>query len=95
MTVLPDFRSSLIVVKVFLMKAIMARLVPAPEILLSWLLKNTHLLRCAHPSSLRRTVKYASFLVISRALQLNVFDQPVKNHLFNNLLVKFRQGRIF
>ncbi len=48
---------------------------------------NTHLLRCAHPSSLRRTAKYASFLIISRALHLNVFDQPVKNHFFNNLLV--------
>jgi hypothetical protein len=53
------------------------------------LLKNTHLLRCAHPSSLRRTVKYASFLMISRALQLNVFDQPVKNYFFNNLLYFF------
>jgi hypothetical protein len=34
-------------------------------------------------------MKYASFLVISRALHLNVFDQPVKNHLFNNLLKNF------
>jgi len=41
-------------------------------------LKNTHLLRCAHPSSLQRTAQYASFLVISRALHLNVFDQPEK-----------------
>jgi hypothetical protein len=49
-------------------------------------LKNTHLLRCAHPSSLRRTEKYASFLVISRALHLDVFDQPVENHFSNNLL---------
>jgi hypothetical protein len=49
-------------------------------------LKNTHLLRCAHRSSLRRTVTYASFLAISRALHLNVFDQPVKNYFFNNLL---------
>jgi hypothetical protein len=40
------------------------------------LLKNTHLLRYAHPSSLRRTGKYASFLLISRALHLDVFDQP-------------------
>jgi hypothetical protein len=39
-------------------------------------LKNTHLLRCAYPSSLRRTVKYASFLRISHALHLDVFDQP-------------------
>jgi hypothetical protein len=30
-------------------------------------------------------MKYASFLVISRALHLDVFDQPVKNHFFNNL----------
>jgi len=44
----------------------------------SRLLENTHLLRCAHPSSLQRTAKYASFLVISRALHLNVFDQPEK-----------------
>jgi hypothetical protein len=49
-------------------------------------LKNTHLRRCAHPSPLRRTKKYASFLVISRALQLNVFDQPVKKHFFNKLI---------
>jgi hypothetical protein len=41
-------------------------------------LKNTHLQRCARPSSLRRTMKCASFLNISRALHLNVFDQPVK-----------------
>ncbi len=50
------------------------------------LLKNTHLLRCAHPSSLRRTRKYNSFLRISRALHLDVFDQPVKDYFFNNLL---------
>jgi hypothetical protein len=50
------------------------------------LLKNTHLLRCAHPLSLRRTRKYASFLVISHALHLNIFDQPVKNYFSNNLL---------
>ena len=29
---------------------------------------------------------YASFLVISRALHLNVFDQPGENHFFNNRL---------
>jgi hypothetical protein len=48
----------------------------------SRLLKNTHLLRYAHPSSLRRTEKYASFLMILRALHLNVFEQPVKKILF-------------
>jgi hypothetical protein len=32
-------------------------------------------------------VKYASFLLISRALHLNVFDQPGNNYFFNNLLI--------
>ena len=50
------------------------------------LLKNTHLLRCAHPSSLQRTVKYASFLLISRALHPDVFDQPARKLFFYNLL---------
>jgi hypothetical protein len=50
-------------------------------------LKNTHLLRYAHPSSLQRTTKYASFLRISRALHLDVFDQPEKNYFFNTLIV--------
>jgi len=54
----------------------------------SKLLKNTRLLCCAHPSSLRRTVMYASFLRISCALHPDVFDQPGKNHFFNNLLVE-------
>jgi hypothetical protein len=49
-------------------------------------LKNTHLLRYAHPSSLRRTGKYDSFLRISRALHPDVFDQPGKDYFFNNLL---------
>jgi hypothetical protein len=47
-------------------------------------LKNTHLLRCAYPSSLQRTAKYASFLVMSRAVHLNVFDQPGKNSFSTN-----------
>jgi hypothetical protein len=50
-------------------------------------LKNAHLQRSPHPSSLRRTVKYASFLLISRALHLDVFDQPGKNNFLNNLLI--------
>jgi hypothetical protein len=29
---------------------------------------------------------YASFLRISRALHLDVFEQPAENHFFNNLL---------
>jgi hypothetical protein len=34
------------------------------------LLKNGHLLRFPHPSSLQRTAKYASLLKISEALHL-------------------------
>jgi hypothetical protein len=44
------------------------------------LLKNDHLLRFPHPSSLRRTLKYASFLRISRALHLGIFEQPEQNY---------------
>jgi len=44
------------------------------------LLKNIHLLRYALPSSLRRTGMYASFLGISRALHLAVFDQHGENY---------------
>jgi hypothetical protein len=55
------------------------------------LLKNTHLLRYAHSrklsGSLRRTIKYDSFLRMSRALHLDVFDQPGKNCFFNNLII--------
>jgi hypothetical protein len=38
-------------------------------------MKNAHLRRFPHPSSLRRTSLYASFLGISGALHLDVFDQ--------------------
>jgi hypothetical protein len=48
----------------------------------SSLLKNVHLLRFLHPSSLRRTSKYASFLRISGALLLGIFEQPAKNDFF-------------
>jgi hypothetical protein len=53
---------------------------------LSRLLKNAHLLRFPHPSSLRRTVKYASFLRISGALHPGIFEQPDENDFFSNLL---------
>ena len=46
-------------------------------------LKNVHLRRSPHPSSLRRTPKYASLLRISGALHLGIFDQPEENHLFS------------
>jgi hypothetical protein len=42
------------------------------------LLKNGHLLRFPHPSSLQRTAKYASLLRISEALHLALFEQPGK-----------------
>jgi hypothetical protein len=55
------------------------------------LLENAHLpfgmltalskvagLRYPHPSSLRRTCLYASFLGISEALQLDIFHQPLR-----------------
>ena len=39
--------------------------------------ENAHLLRYPHPSSLRRTAMYASFLGISEALYLGIFKQPL------------------
>jgi hypothetical protein len=53
---------------------------------LSRLLKNGHLRRFLHPSSLRRTAKYASFLWISGALHLTIFEQPEKDDFFSSLL---------
>jgi hypothetical protein len=46
--------------------------------MLSRLLKNAHLLRFSRLSSLQRTGKYASLLRISRALQVAIFEKPVK-----------------
>jgi hypothetical protein len=40
-------------------------------------LKNAHLLRCAYHASLRRTKKYASFIMIAPALHPGIFEQPV------------------
>jgi hypothetical protein len=51
------------------------------------LLKNGHLLRFPHPSSLRRTAKYASLLRISGALHLALFEQPGKDDFFSSLLI--------
>ena len=50
------------------------------------LLKNAHLRRCPHPSSLRRTGKYASLLTILGALHLGIFKQPAKDEFFSKLL---------
>jgi hypothetical protein len=59
-------------------------MIPLPPFLFQFsrLLKNAHLLRFPHPSSLRRTSKYVSFLRISEALHLGIFDQPAKNGFF-------------
>jgi len=54
------------------------------------LLKNGHLLRFPHPSSLRRTAKYASLLRISGALHLALFEQTGKYDFFNSLLEELK-----
>jgi hypothetical protein len=51
------------------------------------MLKNAHLRRCPHPSSLRCTFKYASLLTISGALHLAIFEHPAKAKFFSNLPV--------
>ncbi len=43
-------------------------------------------LRYPHPSSLRRTSMYASFLGISEALHLDIFHQPLRCRVFDSLL---------
>jgi hypothetical protein len=52
------------------------------------MLKNAHLLRSPHPSSLQRTCKYASLLRISGALHPGIFEHPAENHFFKSLLVQ-------
>jgi hypothetical protein len=42
-------------------------------------------LRYPHPSSLRRTSLYASFLGISEALHMDIFRQPLKERFFESL----------
>jgi hypothetical protein len=54
--------------------------------LLSRLLKNGHLPRFPHPSSLRRTAEYASLLRISGALHLSLFEQPGKDDVSSSVL---------
>jgi hypothetical protein len=45
-------------------------------------------LRYPHPSSLRRTFTCASFLGISEALQMDIFQQPLRSRFFDNLIKK-------
>ena len=52
------------------------------------LLKNAHLRRSPHPSSLRRTSKYASLLRLSGALHPGIFEQHMKIDFFSNLLMQ-------
>jgi hypothetical protein len=56
------------------------------------LLKNAHLWRYPHSSSLRRTSMYASFLGISGALHLDIFQQPAHHVFFSNLLAFLSSG---
>jgi len=49
-------------------------------------MKNAHLRRSPHPSSLRRTSKYTSLLRISGALHLGIFEQPMEIDFFSILL---------
>jgi hypothetical protein len=51
-------------------------------------------LRYPHPSSLRRTFMYASFLGISEALHMDIFHQPLRNRFFDRLVRRllFRLG---
>jgi hypothetical protein len=42
-------------------------------------------LRYPHPSSLRRTSMYGSFLGISEALHMDIFHQPLKSRFFDSL----------
>ena len=58
----------------------------SPLLHFSRLLENAHLRRCPHPSSLRRTSKYASLLRISGALHLGIFEQLAKNEFFSKQL---------
>jgi hypothetical protein len=50
-------------------------------------MKNAHLWRYPHSSSLRRTSMCTSILGMSDALHLDVFEQPVTQVFFSNLLV--------
>jgi len=49
------------------------------------MLKNAHLRRFPLPSSLQRTLEYASLLRISGALHLGIFEHPGESHFFCRL----------
>jgi hypothetical protein len=49
-------------------------------------------LRYPHPSSLRRTSMYASFLRISEALHLDIFHQPLSSRFFDRFAISGQLG---
>jgi len=57
--------------------------------------ENAHLLRYPHPSSLRRTSMYASFLGILEALQLDIFHQPLRCWFLDTLYSYLAMGVSF
>ncbi len=52
--------------------------------------ENAHLRRYPHPSSLRRTSLYASFLGVSEALHMDIFHQPLSSRFFGSLVNRAR-----
>jgi len=50
-------------------------------------MKNAHLRRYLHSSSLRRTGQYASLLGISGALPLGVFDRSAQSEFLGKRLI--------
>jgi hypothetical protein len=51
--------------------------------------ENAHLLCYPHPSSLRRTSLYASFLGISsrsKACGMDIFHQPLRSRIFDSFV---------
>ena len=59
------------------------------------MLKDAHLRRCPHPSSLRRTGLYVSLLGISGALYLNVFGQTARRVLVGGVDSGLRSQLVF
>jgi len=57
-------------------------------------LKNAYLLCSPHPSSLRRTSKYASLIRISGASYLGIFEHPAYKAFFSKLLDMTEGGRL-
>jgi hypothetical protein len=51
-------------------------------------------LRYPHPSSLRRTSMYASFLGSSEALHMDIFHQPLRSRFFGSLFGSTNSGLI-